>query len=354
MEDQVIAALAISDYKQAAKLLQQWQAIAPHSPLLLLYAAQLQEKTQRLETAEKNYTQLLKQAPSSKIMAQARSGIERIQQQRTRERAAALNQAKQAEGGNELAILALAPPSPNHRQQAIAHFANVFNLDAYSARLKVPTSGCRLYRAGGWGEIGYFAQALQPYAPTLSAQVKDIKAIQIFQICYFEALMPQPSIICKSSKGQLGKISFEWSEINQRVSGQLPIFEQVVDLGNWGKTIHKEKVQDYAQIVDLHLSDRKIVLRLCDRLYQYPKGISLTPSIELNSRIQWNQLLMRLNQSFQGLHQNQFSHFGQAALEFIPLLPPIAAHLDLDRRAPSDWDLAFHLYSSLYYLNQQS
>ncbi len=354
MEAQVIAALAISDYKQVAKLLQQWQVSAPHNPLLRLYAAQLQEKTHRLEAAEKNYAKLLKQASSGKIMAQARAGIERIQQQRTSERAVALSHAKQAEGGNELAILAIASPSPEHRQQAIAHFANVFNLDAYSARLKVPTSGCRLYRAGPWGEICYFAQALQPHTPTLSAQVKDVKAIQIFQICYFEALTPQPSIICKNSEGQLGKISFEWSEVTQRVSGQLPIFEQVVDLGNWGKIIHKEKVQDYAQIVDLHLSDRKIVLRLCDRLYQYQKGISLTPPSELNSRIQWNQLLMRLNQSLKGLPQDQFSHFGQAALEFIPLLPPIAAHLDLDRRAPSDWDLAFHLYSSLYYLNKQS
>ncbi|PZO61257.1 MAG: cyclic nucleotide-binding protein [Phormidesmis priestleyi] len=354
MEAQVAAALEISDYQQAAKLLKQWRTTDPHSPMLRLYAAQLQERTNRLEAAEKNYAKLLKQTPSGKIMAQARAGITRIQQQQKSEKAAALSRAKQVEGGNELAILAIAPPSPEHRQQAIAHFAHVFNLDAYSARLKVPTSGCRLYRVGPWGEISYFAQSLQPHTPTLSGLVKDIKAIQTLQICYFEALTPSPIALFKNSDGQLGKISFEWSQVTQRVSGQLPIFEQVIDLGNWGRTVHKEKVQDYTQVLDLHLSGRKMILRLCDRLYHYQKGISLTDQSELNSRIQWNQLLMHLNQSLTGSHQNQFNHFGQAALEFIPLLPPIPAHLDLDRRAPSDWDLAFHLYSSLYYLKQQS
>ncbi len=354
MEAHVAAALKMSDYQQAAKLLKQWQATDPQNPMLRLFAAQLQERTNHLESAEKNYIKLLRQTPNGKIKAQARAGISRIQQQRKCEKIADLDQARQVEGGNALAVLAIAPPLPEQRDQAIGHFAKVWNLDTYSARLKVPTSGCRLYRVGPWGEIGYFAQALQPHTPTLKAKVSDVKAIQTVQICYFESLTPQPSVICKRPDGHLGKISFEWSEVTQRISGQLPIFEQVVDLGNWGRTVHKEKVQDYTQVVDLHLTSRKIVLRLCDRLYQYQQGISLTPQGELNSRIQWNQLLKHLNQSLKSLHQNQFSQFGQAALEFTPLLPPIPAHLDLDRRAPSDWDLAFHLYSSLYYLNSKS
>lgn len=355
MEAQVAAALEASDYKQVTKLLKQWQTKEPQSPMLRLYAAQLQEQTNRLEAAEKNYLKLLKQTPSSKIMGQARAGIRRVQdsqkKQQATQRAESLSRAKQ-QGGDEVAILAIASPLEPNRQQAIEGVAKVFNLDAYTARMKVPPSGFRIHRIGPWGEISYFVQALrQAQAPSLSAKLNDIKALQTFQVCYFEALDTQPTVICKNAAGQLGKISFDWSEVSRRVSGQLPVFEQVVDIGNWGKTVHKEKVQDYVQVVDLHLPGRKIVLRVCDRLYQYQKGISLTGRIELNSRIQWNQLLAQLNRSISSPHHNDFTRFGKGALEFVPLLPPIHPNIDIDRRAPSHWDQAFHLYSSLRYLS---
>jgi hypothetical protein len=360
MEAQVAAALEVSDYKQVTRLLKQWQASEPQNPLLRLYAAQLQERTNRLEAAEKNYLQLLKQTPSSKIMSQARAGIRRIQQQQQTRKAEAMSQAKQVEGGDEVAILAIASPSPANRDQAIQGMAQVFNLDAYSARMKVPPSGFRIHRIGPWGEVSYYAQALkQAQAPTLTAKVSDIKALQILQVCYFEAIDDQATVVCKNADGQLSTISFDWSEVSGRVSGQLPIFEQVVDIGNWGKTVYKERVQDYSQVIDFHLKERKIVVRLCDRLYQYKKGsqykkgtaLSEQPSAlsQLNSRIQWNQLIERLASATSSPQHNDFTPFGQGALEFVPLLPPIAANLDIDRRAPSHWDQAFHLYSSLCY-----
>ncbi len=359
MEAQVTAALKASNYKQAAKLLKQWQAQDPQSPLLRLYAGQLQEQTNRPEAAEKNYLKLLKQTPNSKIMNQARAGIERIARQREHQKAAALSQAKTVSGGDEIAVLAIATPPEASRAQAIQGVANIFNLDAYTARMKVPSSGFRLHRIGSWGEINYYQKALgQTNVPTLSAKISHIKTLQTFQVCYFEALTPQPAVICKNAEGQLGKIEFTWAEVSQRVSGQLPIFEQVVDIGNWGKTVHKEKVQDYVQVVDLHLKEREIVVRLCDRLYQYQKSTPLSTTADkagshnkLNSRIQWNHLLTHLNQSIESPHHSDFTRFGKGALEFINLLPPIHPNLDIDRRAPSHWDQAFHLYSSLCYFN---
>lgn len=352
MEAQVKDAMALSDYQQVTKLLKQWQMTDPKNPLLRLYAAQVQEQTNRLEAAEKNYLQLLKQMPGSKIVAQARAGIQRIQHQQKMQKAEALEQARQVAGGNEVAILAIAAPPEPARQQAITGIASVFNLDAYTARLKVPPSGCRIYRIGPWGEINYYAEALkQASVPILTAQLKDIKALQTFQISHFKSISPNPTVVCKNAAGQLGTIDFSWSEVSQRVSGQLPIFEQVVDIGNWGKTIHKEQVQDYAHVVDLHIPGRQIVLRLCDRLYQYQKGISLVEN-ELNSRIQWNRLLTQLNQLIKAPHHSDFTRFGKSALEFVSLLPPIYPNLDIDRRAPSPWDQAFHIYSSLCYLNR--
>lgn len=353
MEAQVAAALEVSDYRQVTQLLKQWQATDPTNPLLRLYAALLQERTNRLAAAETNYLKLLKQTPGHKVMSQARAGLGRIQQRQKAQKAEALEQARKISGGEEVAILAVASPRPAGRQQAIAGLAQVFSLDLYTARLKLPPSGFRIYRIGSWGEVSYYAKTLnQVQTPTFTAKVSDIKALQTFQICYFKALTPQPTVFCKNAAGQLGTISFDWAEVSQRVSGQLPIFEQVIDLGPWGKTVHKEKVQDYAQVVDFHLAGRQIVLRLCDRLYQYQKGVSLTEN-ELNSRIQWNHLLTQFNQSIHAPEHSDFTRFGKSALEFVTLLPPIHPNLDIDRRAPSHWDQAFHLYSSLCYFDNR-
>ena len=369
MEAQVKAALAISDYRQASKLLKQWQQQDARNPLLRLYAAELQEHTNRLEAAEKNYKKLLQQSTHRKIINQARAGIERVhrlrQAQKEAQKEAELENARSITGADETAILAIAAPTADHQAQAIKGFSKVFGLDLYTARMKVPGSGFRIYRVGALGELIYFQQQLaKSYVPAFCVKANDIKSLQTFQVSYFEALSPQPTVICKNADRQLGKISFDWSEVTRQVRGQLPIFEQVIDLGVRGRTVHKEKVQDYAQVVDLHLLERDIVLRVCDRLYQYQQGIPLGGSSEVNSRIRWNQLLATVDEATNSVLtnsaptnnalMNDFSRFGKAALEFINLLPAIHPNLDIDRRAPSDWDLAFHLYSSLCYLGAAS
>ncbi len=372
MEAQVATALAANDYQQVARLLKQWQQHEPQNPSLRLYAAKLQEQTRRLDVAESNYKKLLQQITHRKIIAQARAGIDRIHQMRANERQAALAKARAVEDGQAISILAIASPSPSHRAQAVQGFAQVFNLDAYTARMKVPNSGFRIYRVGGWGELNYFQKRLTTYqTPAFCVKASDIKALQTLQVLYFESLLPQPTVICKNAAKQLGRpsfsrLSFNWAEVSQQVRGQLPIFEQVVDLGSRGRTVHKQKVQDYAQVVDLHLPEREIVLRLCDRFYQYQKGVSLTSSAEINSRIQWNQLTTTVRSAIKpaaieqsateqmnpnSAKNNGFTHFGKGALEFINLLPAIHPNLDIDRRVPSDWDFAFHLYSSLSYFS---
>ena len=337
MESQVVAALAANDYKQVSRLLKQWQSQDPKNPLLRLYAAQMQEGTNRLEAAEKNYLKLLRSTTNSKLMSQARAGVKRIEQtleaqqqkersQQAAQKAAALEQARSGEGSQETTILTIAAPKEPNRKRAIAGLAQTFQLDAYSARMKVPNAGLRIARIIPWGEASYYAQTLrQSQLPTFCTKVADIKGLQTFQVEYFEALKPEASVICKNSDGQLGKISFGWNEVTQRVKGQLPIFEQVIDLGNRGRLVHKEKVQDYAQVVDLHLPGRQIVLRQCDRLYKYAKSTALGNNNELNSRIQWNTLQTKIHkqvtQQSTGTLHDDFSRFGKGCLEFINLQP---------------------------------
>ncbi|EDX85088.1 hypothetical protein S7335_2787 [Synechococcus sp. PCC 7335] len=374
METNVASALEARNYQQATCLLKQWQQQEPSSPLLWLYVAKLQEQTNKLASAQKTYLALLKQSASTKIIQQARAGVQRIENLQKTVKGQAI-QAKVSANGAELAILAIAslPPSNPLSQSvtnqvanqatnraakyetsqatkaAIESIASVFNLDLYTARLKLPNSGLRIHRIGPWVEVDYYAQQLA--APCFCVKISQIKSLQTFQVKYFEALSPNLVVVCKNADGQLGRISFDTAEVSQVISAQLPIFEQVVDLGSWGRTVYKERVLDYAQVLDLQLPGRQIVLRICDRLYQYQKGITLGTTTELSSRIQWNELRSQLIKTSSDRHHSDFSKFSESALEFVPLLPAISPNLDLNRRAPSDWDLVFHLYSSLCYFS---
>jgi hypothetical protein len=118
----------------------------------------------------------------------------------------------------------------------------------------------------------------------------------------------------------------------------------------------KEKTQDYAQVIDLHLPKRNCILRFGDWNYQFQQGAIFTASqnSELSaapatSRIRWNQLVYFLDQQLAEVPVwSEFSHFGETAHDQLPLVS-LDSHIDLLRRAPSQWDIAFQLYSGLIF-----
>ncbi|MEO0541204.1 MAG: tetratricopeptide repeat protein [Cyanobacteria bacterium P01_A01_bin.105] len=352
MHELVVAAIASQDYKRAAQLLKQWQKAAPKDPLLMLQVARLQAETLQFDAAEKTYLKFLKRVNNPKLMGQARSGLKQVQQRREVAQQQALNEATAVLGSDDPGILVIA--SPADRQAAAQGLAKVLKIDPYTARMQLPSQGMRLQRIGSVGELAFYGKALQQVGiPAFWVKVEQIKALQTFRVQHVRDWQPQPAVVCASPTGQMGAIAFDWSEVTQRVQGQLPIFEQVADLGPWGKPKRKEKTQDYVQVLDLHLSQRGIVLRLCDRTYEFTKGTRLLPDTapqQSSTRLQWNALLQTINSAVQGPCFNQFTSFGQGALEFIELLPYVNPYLDIDRRAPTHWDPAFHLYSSLLLL----
>ena len=356
MYELVAAAIADQDYKRAAQLLKQWQKTAPKDPLLLLQIAKLQPETLQFDAAEKTYLKFLKRVNSPKLMGQARTGLRQVQQRREAAQHQALTEATAVLGSDEPGILIIEPPED--RKTAAQALAKVLKIDPYTARMQLPSQGPRLQRIGPVGELGFYGAALQQGGiPTFWAKVDQIKALQTFRVQHFRQLQPpaQPIVVCTSPQGQLGAIEFDWSEVTQRVVGQLPVFEQVADLGPWGKPKRKEQTQDYVQMLDLHLHQRGIVLRVCDRTYEFTKGADLLPADagrQLTTRRQWNALLQVVNQAASGPALNHFSSFGQGALEFIDLLPYINPYIDIDRRAPTNWDPAFHLYSTLLFLKR--
>lgn len=356
MQEAIAAALAKKDYRTAATLLQQWQQTDAQNLQLLLMIGRYQEATERWELAEKTYLKLLRQTTNSKLMGQARQGIQRVQTHMSQAQDDALAQARAQPGSQEPGLLCLEPVPPENRQMAAQGLAKIMKIDPYTARLQLPSKGWRLYRVGSVGDMQFYGQALvQAQTPAFWIKQADITTLEVFRVQSVRQVHPQAEVVCQNAAGQLGVIAFDWQEVSQMVVGQLPVFESVVDTDAWRKLQRKEKTQDYAEVVDLHLHQRQCVLRLCDRTYDFRQGTPLPnaatiPDQALSTRPQWNALTTYLyNQGAEAIHTG-FSQFGEGALEYLDLLPVFNHYIDLPRIQATNWDAAFHLYSALHFL----
>ena len=361
MHEQVAAAFDRGDYRMAARLLKQWRQESPKDPWMMVFIGRLQEETKQLEAAEATYRKVLQRVNNAKVMAQARQGLQRLEQQAEASRQQALTEATAEPGSDQTGLLLLVPVKGEDRKTAAQGLAQVMKIDPYAAQLKIPGKAWRLYRVGPIGELEFYGRSLrQVKTPAFWVKLADINTAQIFRVCYFRSVTPQVTVVCQNQADQLGEISFDWAEVSQRVTGLLPIFEQVVDLGAWGKLERKERTQDYAHMLDLHLHSRQCILRLCDRTFQFqqddpfnPEQPSGNPGLKNTTRINWNNLLNQITQRVVCPIWSDFNAFAEGALEYIDLLDNFNPHINLFRSEPSNWDPAFHLYSSLIFLQQQ-
>ncbi len=356
MQDAIAAALDAKDFRTAAALLQRWKEQNSRDPKFLLMVGRYQEATERWEQAEKTYLKLLRQTPSQKLIVQARQGIQRVQTHRKQARDEAIETARARPDGQDPGVLCLEPVPSEHRQAAAQGLAKVLGIDPYMARLQIPSREWRLYRVGPIGDLEYYSHSLTAAkVPTFWIKQSTIKAIPVFNAAYFRRTQPHVEVVCKNTAGQWGTIAFDWSEVAQIILGQLPIFESVVDTGAWRQLQRKEKTQDYAEVIDLHLHQRRCILRVCDRTYDYSQSNPLPnadtiPDQRLLTRPYWQALATHMREQMTVPIHNKFVHFGEGALEMLDLLPPIQPHLQLSRLRETNWDAAFHLYSSLHFL----
>ncbi|MBW4662118.1 MAG: tetratricopeptide repeat protein [Drouetiella hepatica Uher 2000/2452] len=358
MIDQVAAAFDRQDYKTAAQLLKQLRQQSPDNVWVRLYIARLQEVSGKWEAATIAYRQLLQETTNPKVSAQAREGLQRIETEVKTQRQEAIAQATADPASAGVGFLVLEPIAAEAKAEAAQSFAQIMKLDAYMARMILPSRGWRLYRTGALGELGLYGQELQKAnIPAFWVSLADIQKIRVFRVQYFQAASPQPTVLCKNETDQLGSLTFAWSEVANRVEGLLPIFEDVVDVGIRNKLTHREETQDYAQVVDLHLPQRNCILRFCDRAYQFQNGVVFDASqdgelsaIQATLRIRWNQLTDFLKERSTTMPiQSDFTPFAETALEHLDLVKDFPAHIDLFRKAPTHWDTAFQLYSGLVF-----
>jgi hypothetical protein len=375
MLEQAADALHRQDYETATKLIAALVTERPDDRKVQLYAAQLQEATNNIDKALDIYRSLLKQAIDIKITTAARQGIHRIEQTQAQIKASALAAARAGiEENVEPGLLVLEPMSAEHKQASILKFAEIMDLDPYTARLQLPSRGWRLYRLGQMGELEFYCDRLQQAEiPCFCVSQHETQQMFTFRVSHFQSFQPKASIVCLDDRSELRTFNFNWSEVTQIVMGMLPIFEEVVEIDARNRTHRKSKTLDYVQICDLQLRDRRSIFRLCSQTYnfcdykqlitqnrsQFTGDLSTELSGDLSgllngqpipttSRDNWKNLMSQVHEQLSEIpYQNNFTSFAETAIGYPELLQHINPHIELLRREDSPWDRAFHLYSTL-------
>lgn len=370
---EVAAALERQDYKQAAKLLKQLQKQNPDNIWVQLYIGRWYEETDKLESAEKVYRQLLKDATNLQVVAQARQGLQRIVIIEKKRQEEAIAQAKSDPSNREPGFLILEAIDKENKQEAAQNFARIMKIDPYTARMQLQNAGWRIYRLGGMGELQVYGEELLKVGiPVFWGAIADLEKIHVFRVQHLQSVKPQVTIVCQNESDQLGALSFKWSEVTAKVEGLLPIFMNAMDYDPRRRQQfrHKEMTQDYVNICDLHIPGRRSILRFCDRTYQFQKGMELLaptpqttttedssqPIYQNTNRIKWNNLIALLNRNLSNIKVwSDFTPFAETATrDYTQLLSRLKSYIDLSRKQESLWDPAFQLYSALVFLKNQN
>ncbi|MEL6462437.1 MAG: tetratricopeptide repeat protein [Cyanobacteria bacterium J06621_15] len=353
MIDQVASAFENKDYRTAANLLKQLLKDSPDNPQVQLYLGKLHEVSGKQEKAKKVYRQLLRDSTNNKIITQARQGLQRLENIEQQQRQDKITQAKSNPKNQESAVLILEPIANELKKEAAQKLASIVGIDAYSARLSLPSRGWRLYRSGALGELQFYGeQLLNSDIPCFWTTLAKINKIEVFQVRYFKDFATKVTAVCENQDKQLGSLEFKWSEVTAQVQGLLPIFEEVVDLNFRGKLQRKTQTQDYFHFCDLHLPKRNCILRIYDNGYNFNKGVAISPQNSQNTiRINWNNLLNFLKTKLpQAKIWSDFTPFAETMLDQTEVLHQIQSHIQIFRKEQTGWDGAFHLYSCLIFI----
>ncbi|NEO55173.1 MAG: tetratricopeptide repeat protein [Okeania sp. SIO3B5] len=362
---EVATFLEQKNYQQAGKLLKKLQKEHPQNLWVQLYIGRWYEEINRLESAEKFYRKLLKDATNPQVVAQARQGLQRIETIEKKRQQQAIATAKSDPKNTEPGLLIIEAISKENKQEAAKNLARIMKIDSYTARMQLQSKGWRIYRLGAIGELKvYGEEMLKAGIPVFWAKISDIEKINIFRIQYFQSISSsEASIVCLNEQDQMGSLNFQWSEVVDKVEGLLPIFMNAMDYDprrRSEKIRHKQMTQDYANILDLHLPNRRSIIRFCDQNYQYQKGIAhvtntpkQSPSkLQTTNRTKWNELVNTIDQRLGNIKTwSDFTPFGEVtSRDYTQLLSRLKYHIDISRKIETMWDPAFHLYSTLVFL----
>ncbi len=375
MLEQATDALNRQDENTGAKLGSIPLSSQSDDQMVQLRAAKLQEDNEEIDKALETYRMLLKKAIGSKILTEARQGIDRIEciQKEIRLQAKASARAG-IEDNLDPGFLILEPIELDQKQAAAVKFAEIMGIDPYSARLQLPSRGWRLYRTGTMGELKFYQQQLQQAEiPCFAVSRHDTQQMFVFKVNHFQTFRPQATIVCTDDRSEIRIFNFDWSEVTQMVTGLLPIFEEVVEIDLNNRTSRKHRILDYVHICDIQLRGRRSIFRLCAQTYEFSEykqlvthnrsqffssqfstqltgqleGEAVSQRLSSTSRDNWKNLIAQIESRCGDINVwKDFTPFAETAMGHREMLGHIKPHLELLRRADSLWDKAFHLYST--------
>ena len=353
--DQVAQAFDRKDYRSATVCLKELWKLQPENPQVQLYRGRLYEAAGKFEQANNTYKQLLKAVPTPKIMAQARQGIDRVEQLTQEQRQQEIARSVSAPDQDKHGLLILESIDPAQRTTAARLLATIMSVDVYSARMQIPNRGWRIYRRGPIGEMALYGQQLRSHKiPAFWLTEESLSQPRLLQVQFVNNATSQPRVMGLVN-GDVQEVQFDWSEVTACVQGSLPMFDRLLEVDTlrreYSSRSKKEGVTDYAAMLDLHLAAQNIILRFCDRTYDFHQGHPWNISDQLEQtgvRSQWNYVVNWVKaHSSTAIYWNDFTPFADTAIDFPQLLKAIDPGFYLYGQEDSRWNPAFHLYSLL-------
>jgi hypothetical protein len=373
----IAAAIDRQDYRKAAKLLKPFYADRPQDPWVQFYVAQIQAGTGSTEVAESLYRKLLKTSATPRFSRQIRLALEQLQSKSIAERQAQIAAALATPEAKVLGCLILKPLDREQRDRVLPEFAKLLRLDPYTARLQLSGRGLRFYRTGPIAELQFYVDAFAKIG--LPAFCHDLNALRRLEVLHVDQIQwggsgephrvigrvqphPGESTGLPDSSGQLGHLLFKSREVSRSIIAQLPVHQSVPDLDLRGRRVRTVQVQDYAQCCDLILADRRCILRLCDRTYDFAagqpelanQGWELSRPVTLREK--WLTVLQNIERYLpQATNDRGMAIFAETAADFRPFLQQIKPQLAFGRRdEDQEADRIYDLYSRLQLLEDRS
>lgn len=357
--------LGSKDLVAAANTLKQFRETNPNAPEVQIASANFYKATGKAEQAETIYRDILKSSTQPGLLAQARKGLQEINDANLRQHKQGIARAIAQVGGEDMGFLAIHPIAQDRKLEAAEKLAGIFRIDAYTAKTQIPSRNLKVLRIGRLGEMQFYGEKLiAAEMPALWTSLKAIAAIDVHTVSYFElnphtgeilAVCTDRSSLEHSDRTAIQKISFDWSEVSQHVHGLLPTFGEIVTVDAKHQLTRKEDVLDLVHICDLHLPSKNCILRFHDDLYQFDRGVQpqvaqMLEHIAPSVRERWSSLIAWLTKSMpQTVRKDDFTAFAEMFLAYPDFLKELDHKVDLFRTKESLWDNCFQIYSGMIF-----
>lgn len=350
-------AIASENYDLAQTIIKDLDKQKVDQLWLKYYQTLIIEKQDQLTQAEKDYRQIIKDSvyPDQKLINLIRNGIERIVELQEERKETKKEEFTKLEDSEELAVLIFEDVSLEEKKQLAPTLAKIMGIDRYTATLQIPTRSWRLYKTGNLGELNYYqAELSQAGLPCFCYPIKQINQMMVYQVKYIESDRQNLIFYCEDDQEKEPIIKLKFTEIDNFVTGMIPLFELTVNLDARNKIKKKQSTLDYIAFDDLHSISHNAIFRLNDRSYEFEKDQNIQGQ-STTTKEKWQDLENNLKDKIKPEKVwSNFTLFAEGVVQFPEMLRQIKSHVHLFRREDTVWDEAFQLYSGLVFLQSLS